>query len=485
MSDLCLQPAHQLAARIRRGELTARELLDACWDNVQRLNPSLNAVVTTDIDSARRRADELDRQAESGHFAGPLHGLPITVKDTLKTAGMRSTAGARELADYRPRENALAVQRLTKAGAIVFGKTNTPKFAADLQTRNRVFGVTNNPWDINRTCGGSSGGSAVAAATGMSAFEVGSDIGGSLRTPAHFCGVYTIKPSYGIVPADGLMSGLNHSLVPRDISCIGPLSRSARDLKMVLDVIAGPAPDQAAAWQLQLPDCKKALRDFRVGVWLDDDFCPIDKGVKAVLATAVEKIRAAGVQMDEQARPDFSLEQAADVYLRLLAAASTADMTNDAYREREESLGDYSDAFKQRWAFRLVEYSLLSSREWMQALEARARLQQAWQYFFQQYDLLLCPVNPVTAFPHIESRASFFQDIQINGQPREYADMLVWVGALAGVSYLPAVSAPVGLADNGLPVGLQIIAPRLQDKMAIRFADLIAPVTGEFVAPPQ
>jgi len=485
MTDVTMQPAHQLAEQIRNGDLSSSELLEQYWQRFQTVNPAINAIVTTDIDNARVQAAALDKMATQKHFKGPLHGLPVTVKDTFCTAQMRTTAGSSDLSDNIPSGNATAVQRLIDAGAIVFGKSNTPKFAADLQTNNAVFGVTNNPWDVSRTPGGSSGGSAAATAAGLTAFELGSDIGGSLRSPAHFCGIYTIKPSYGIIPATGLISSLTDHIAPRDISCVGSMARSAKDLEILLDILVGPEPLQASGWQLKLPAASKALEEYRIGAWLDDDFCQIDTSVKHALNNAVNKIEAMGVNVDRNARPGFSLEHATDVYIRLLAGASAVGMSDEAYQERQNNIENYAEELRHRWAFRSVEYSLLSARDLLLAHEARVKLQQQWQQFFQQYDILLCPVNPVTAFPHINTRTNFFQDITINGKKREYAEMLVWVGALAGVSYLPAVSAPVGLSADGLPVGIQIIAPYLQDKAAIHFAELMSLATGGFVPPPD
>jgi amidase len=484
MADYHYSTALALTEAIRQREIRSTELLEIFVDRAQRLNPALNAIVTYDIERARKRANKLDELTARNQFVGPLHGLPITVKDTFETAGIRTTAGSNKLSHHIPSDNAIAVQRLLDAGAVIFGKTNTPAFAADLQTNNSVFGVTNNPWDVSRTPGGSSGGSAVAVAMGFSAFDIGSDIGGSLRTPAHFCGIYTIKPSYGIIPTAGLLSTTQRNLYPRDISCIGPLTRSAKDLSLVLDVLAGPNDMEAVGWQLQLPKAPKALKDYRVAAWLDDDFCPVDNAIVEQLQLTVAALQQHGVTVDCKARPKFSLREANDFYIQLLAATSVGDIPDHAMEKRRLGLYNYSEHEQQKLAYKAVESSLASVHQFAKAKEAQQRLRWQWQQFFQDFDVLLCPVNFSLAFPHIDTDSNFFQSLRVNKQVRDYAEMWVWIGALAGVAYLPAVSAPIGLSKDGLPVGIQIIAPYLHDHRAIDFADQLAGIHGGFQPPP-
>lgn len=484
MNNLPFQSATNLAQQIRAGELSSVEALETYIEQAQQYNHSVNAVVTWDCDRARQRAHELDLLAKQNQFVGPLHGLPITVKDTFETAGLLTTAGSPKLINHIPTDNAVAVQRLLDAGAIIFGKTNTPTFAADIQTNNEVFGCTNNPWDVSRTCGGSSGGSAVATAMGFGAFEMGSDIGGSLRIPASFCGVYTIKPSYGIIPTAGMLSTNQRKYNPRDISCVGPFARDAEDLSLLLDVLAGPDSLEAAGWQLHLPTQFKPLKKLKIAAWLDDEFCPVDQHVLAQLQLAVEKIQQQGIEIDFNVRPDFSLAEATDIYIRCLAATSVADMPREAIDKRRATINDYSQQQRQGLAFRAVEYSLMDAHQVAQAKEAQARLRHKWHRFFSEYDVLLCPTSPTAAFPHIHSEANFFESININGQTRDYAEMWVWIGALAGVAYLPAVSAPIGLTADGLPTSVQIIAPYLHDHVAIDVAKQLAEITGGFQIPP-
>jgi len=482
----CFDSAIDLAASIRKKEISSVELLDEYKKQYQLSNSQLNAIVTVDFDAARIRAKQLDDLTAKKQFLGPLHGLPITVKDTFKTKDMRTTAGAEEFSDNVPSENADAVQRVIDAGAIIFGKTNTPRFAADIQTNNKVFGITNNPWDLSRTSGGSSGGSAAATAAGLTAFEVGSDVGGSLRTPASFCGVYTIKPTYGIVSTSGLISSMHNQLSPRDISCVGPISRSAKDLEFVLDVLAAPSQNESCAWGLKLPKSKiENLSDYKIAAWIDDDSFPVDDEVKEKLEETIQALEKAGATIDRKARPKFSLSEATDIYLRLLSCTGLTGMSEEDYEIRQNTIENFPQPIKDRWGFKTVRYSLLSARDLLVANEDRYQLQKKWKDFFGNYDILISPVTQIPAFKHIDTKMNFFQDIVINDQPHEYAELLAWVGALAGVSYLPAVSAPIGLSKSGLPVGMQIIAPYLQDKMAIDFAKKIECVVGGYSPPPK
>ena len=252
MSDIALQPAHALAASIRRRDLSSRELLDHYLARVDALNGPLDAVVTLDPDGARRAADAADAALARGDDVGPLHGVPMTVKDTYQTAGMRTTCGLPAW-DHVPERDAEAVRRLRGAGAVIFGKTNTPTLAGDWQTYNPMFGTSNNPWDTTRTTGGSSGGAAAAVATGMTALELGSDIGGSIRFPANWCGVCGHKPTWGVVSQAGHLPPAPGTLAATDLSVVGPLARDVTDLELALEVLAGAAGHAAAGWRLELP----------------------------------------------------------------------------------------------------------------------------------------------------------------------------------------------------------------------------------------
>lgn len=469
-----LLPAYVLAEKIRNHLLSSRALLEAYLQQVDTLNGQLNAVVTLDVDQARKRADELDVLAKSGIFLGPLHGLPITVKDTLETKGIRTTAGAVELSEYIPTRNATAVQRVIDAGALVFGKTNVPTYAADLQSYNPIFGASTNPWDINRTPGGSSGGAAAAVASGLTAFEIGSDIGGSIRTPAHFCGIYGIKPTYGIIPLTGHIPGPPGLLSQPDIATVGPLARSATDLSLILNIMSDQGNTRSPFDPCPLPSPKRQhLSQYRVGVWLNDAAYPVDKAVRKGLETTVRKLRKKGVTVIEDARPEFSLAEAMDIYLQLLLPIFAEGDGSTAHVNIELPIA-------KKWE----TYPNLLHKQWMAANEARHRLMSAWNSLFEKVDVLLCPPNPITAPVHDHSEPVHHRTISINGTPRPYVDQFSWVGALAGVAHLPAAVAPVGLSEAGLPTGVQIIGPRYGDHSVIHFATQIEKEIWGYLPPP-
>ncbi len=481
MTDLAYAPAADLAALIRRRELSSRELLDHLLARVERLNPKINAVVDQNVEAAAARAAAADAAATAGDWWGPLHGLPMTVKDTYDVPGMPNTAGAPQLADHVPDQPAAAVQRLFDAGAVVFGKTNVPIWAGDFQSYNDVYGTTRNPWEPGRTPGGSSGGAAAAVAAGFTPLEVGSDIGGSIRNPAHFCGVFGHKPSYGIVPLTGHVPGPPGTRRLPDLAVGGPLARTAADLELALDALAGPPPGDPA-WRLELPPPRADRLDgFRVAAWLDDPLCPVDAGVGEVLDGAIAALAEAGSSVEQAARPAIDAGRANHVYMRLLQAETAAGFSEavlDQFREAAAGL----DPHDRSAAAGRVRGAVQSHREWLSADESRHRTRADWAAFFDEFDVLLCPVMPTTAFPHDHSPMDE-RTVTVNGAPFPYLDQLFWAG-LASAAYLPATALPAGLAGDGLPVGLQVIGPHLEDRTPLRFAAAAAEVLGGFTPPP-
>lgn len=486
MSELCLEPAHRLAKRLRDRAITAVELLERHRERLERLNPGLNAVIATNFDAARERAAAADAATTRGETWGPLHGLPMTIKDSLEVAGMATVCGAPALKNHQPKRNALAVQRLVDAGAIVFGKTNTPLYASDVQTFNPVFGTTRNPWDPQRTPGGSSGGAAAAVAAGLSPLELGSDVGGSIRTPAHFCGVYGHKPSSGLVPIRGHVPGPPGTISEADLVVVGPLARSAEDLALALQAVAGPAPPEATGWRVELPaPRRKALNEYRALAWLDDPNCPVDAPVKAVLEGAVDKLRAAGVQVTVGA-PPVPFAELHELYFTLLCAIFGAGLPAKVYRSAWLG-GRFAAVFGRDKVDTLPGFlrrATLSHRDWLKANEMRERLRLKFEDLFGAHDVLLMPVARIAAPPHNQDGSPYSRTIAVNGRAEPYASQFAWIGppTLAG---LPATAAPVGLTADGLPVGLQIVGAHLQDLATIDFARLMAPVTGGYRAPPS
>ena len=479
MLPLHYQSATQLARAIREGRASARELLEAFLERVDRLNPQLNAVVVQDRDGARARADAADAARRRGEPLGPLHGVPMTIKESYDFTGTPTTWGIPELRDNIAASDALAVQRLAAAGANVFGKTNVPIRLADFQSYNEIYGTTGNPWDPERTPGGSSGGSAAALAAGMTGLEIGSDIGGSIRNPAHFCGVFGHKPTWGLVPPRG--HALGGVLTPTDLSVLGPLARSAEDLECALRAIAGPDLLESAGMKVELPQLHEPVSQLRVAVWKTDPICPSSRDVMARVDAVAVALAAAGAQVDEAARPAFSSEHSHETFSALLSAAMAARLPDADFAaavRRAESAppDDRSPATTQaRW-------QTLRLRDWARVNEARTKIRWAWQRFFQQYDVLLTPVMPTSAFPH-DQRPFGEREVLVDGRAHPYFMQTFWAG-LAGVAYLPATVVPAGRCSSGLPIGVQIVGPAFGDLRTIQLAQRLEAMGFGFVPPP-
>ncbi|NND28186.1 MAG: amidase [Myxococcales bacterium] len=487
MDELSLRSASDCLSALRKREVSSLELVDASIARIEALNPELNAVVATDYDRARDKARAADAARANGNALGALHGLPMTIKDSLETAGLVTTSGALELRHHVPDEDAVAVHRALEAGAIVLGKTNLPIYAGDWQTYNAVYGRTNNPWGLARTVGGSSGGAAAAIAAGFVPLEIGSDIGGSIRTPAHYCGVYGHKPSHGIVPGRGHIPGPPGTKSEADLAVVGPLARTAGDLQLALDVIAGPDALMREGWSLSLPASRaERLSELRVGYWLDDPLCPIDASVRYELEATIEALRPQ-VKLVDIGAP-LQLERIVPLYVRLLLGVIGGDMPlplramgrilSPLYALADR-LGIETDLVTKS----AVRGMLQSHSDWNRANEGRTKLRWQCRELFQDIDVLLTPIVPVTAFPHQTGGNHLSRRLTVNGEKRPYMDHVCWV-ALASAAFLPATSAPVGVTPEGLPVNIQIVGPFLGDKTTIRFAELLAELRGGFRPPP-
>lgn len=484
--------ATDIARQIAQGHVSSREVLDLYLARIGQHNDAVNAIVTLDADAARQRAAACDQAVADGAELGPLHGVPITIKDAFETAGLRTTAGLPEYRDHVPARNAGAVQRLVDAGAVVMGKTNLPPGVTGQETANELFGRTNNPWDLTRTSGASSGGAAAALAAGLTSLELGSDSGGSIRQPAAYCGVYGHFPTQGLVPSRGHIPQVQHGEIDVhiDLMSVGPLARDARDLSLAMSVLAGPDVYGCRAWRLELPPPPLSIADLRVGVWLDDDDFPVDAEVVERLEVAVSGLEQAGATVDRAARPHFTLAEAEPVAFALWVASASMrnDDDEDAEMRRRARAFDADDDSR---AARRARAEVLSHREWLRLDAERRRLQRRWEELFTSVDVLLCPVTPVTAFPH-DSRPDLVADIDhridrtidVNGQPRPYLDQLVWT-TLVGMARLPSTVAPAGLSRSGLPVGVQIVGPALHDRTTIATARHLADVIGGFGPPPD
>lgn len=480
MLPLHYQSATVLAGAIREGRIGARDLLEHYLERVDRLNPAINAVVLQDRAGARARADAADAALRRGDRVGPLHGVPMTVKESYDLAGMPTTWGIPGQSTAPASADALAIQRLAGAGANVFGKTNVPIRLADFQSYNEIYGTTGNPWDTGRTPGGSSGGSAAALAAGMTGLEIGSDIGGSIRNPAHFCGVFGHKPTWGLVPPRG--HALGGALTPTDISVIGPLARSAEDLECVLRLVAGPDLLESAGTRVELPRLDKRTAQLRVAVWKTDPMCPSSRDVIARVEAVAGALAAQGAEIDEAARPEFSAGHAHETFGALLSAAMSARMSDADFAAAVEKAGTLAPDDRSPLADQLRSQTL-RVRDWARLNEARTRIRWAWHRFFERHDFLLTPVMPTSAFPH-DHRPFGQRTVTVDGEAHPYFMQTFWAG-LAGLAYLPATVLPAGTCSGGLPIGVQVIGPAFGDLRTIQLAQRLEALGFAFVPPPS
>ena len=475
--------ATECLAALAAGQTSSQELLERAFAQIDRWNGEINAVVVEDRDAARVRAGQADAARARGESWGPLHGLPMTIKDSFEVVGMPTTSGAPALAQHRPVEDADAVARLREAGAIPFGKTNLPIYAGDFQSYNEVYGTTNNPYDPSRGPGGSSGGSAAALAAGFTPLELGSDIGGSIRNPAHFCGVFGHKPSYGIVSSRGHVPGPPGALGRTDLAVSGPMARSAEDLELALDVLAAPAPSEARAWSLRLPPARhERLQDFRAAVWLEQTGRPVARSVTAALEGAVAAAGRLGARLDPKARPAFDVEDEHQRYLRLLWSVMGMGFPPAVLEEFDRTRPGL-DAVDVSLQAQMIRGASGLHRTWLVDDEGRAQLHRHWARFFEDVDVVLCPIFPTPAFPH-DHGPQTERTLDVDGQSVSYLDQIFWAG-IATIANLPATVIPVGFTPEGLPVGLQIIGPYLEDRTPLRFAQRLAEELGGFVPPPR
>jgi amidase len=489
MTDLAFLPAHELARRIARREISALELLDHHLARVARLDGAINAVPVLDAERARQRAGAADAALARGEHWGPLHGVPMTVKEAFNITGLPTTYGFEAFKDNLATSDALTVQRLHAAGAVIFGKTNVPTSLADWQSFNPVYGTTHNPWDLARTPGGSSGGSAAALAAGFAALELGSDIGASIRNPAHYCGVWGLKPTWGVVPQVG------HELVSKaavdefDIAVAGPMARSAFDLEIALEVLTAPLTAMTPLGRVPMQWRTRGTppRRCRVAIQYNDDEAPVDDEVQRALQRLADFLRHEGVTVTEGAKPVASAEAHA-VYLHLLRAAVGAhydDANHAAAVQRARSFAADDHSYPARH-FRGLASSHL---EWGRMNERREHLRRQWAAFFEQHDLLICPVATAPAFLHNQQGERWERLIPINDGQQPTTTALYWAG-YPGLVGVPACAVPLGLSEGtgaypaGLPVGAQICGPHFGDIDVLRFAQWLESAYRRFVPPP-
>ena len=460
--DLALASAGEQAAAIAAKQVSSRELLDLFLARVERFDEPVHAVVTLDVERAQAASAAADEATARGDSFGPLHGLPITIKDAIETEGIRSTGGAVELKDHVPAADAPAVARLKSAGAIVFGKTNLPRWSGDLQSYNELFGTTNNPWDLTRGPGGSSGGPAAAVACGLTSFELGTDIGGSVRIPSHFCGTFGLKPSYGVVPQRGYLDRVGGGITDPDINVFGPMARSAADLDLLLGVLAGPPPEQEPAWRIELPAPRhQSLSGLRIAVLFEEpSSCPTDRSYLDVLRATADRLADAGAKVEEASLPVPMPDQYL-MFNNLILPAIAPSLGEEVGRAVSPSQYD-----------------------WLRLQDERALMQRAWaRWFAEGVDAFLCPVTPTPPFPHNHEGELMTRTMEVNGETRSYVENTTWTG-LIGVVGLPSAVPPLPRTADNLPVGIQVVTPYLHDRTAVRLAALIAEASGGGYEPP-
>ena len=460
------------------------ELAQDAISRIERHDARINAICVRDFERGLDAARAADASLARGETR-PLLGIPLTVKESYNIAGLPTTWGFPAQKDFMPTDDALSITRVKQAGAVILGKTNVPLGLGDWQSYNEIYGTTNNPYDLGRTPGGSSGGSSAALAAGYGPLSLGSDIGGSLRVPAFHCGVYAHKPTFALVPSRGhTPPPLPPLPLDRDLAVIGPMARSTADLSLLLDVIAGPDPlDAGTAYRLALPPPRHdVLEDFRVLVVDTDPVMPTNAVVRAAIDRLAANLGKADVKIDRDSPllPDFAASSR--LYMRMLMSFLGATLPPEGIAAAETGVAKLAPDDMSLGAERL-RGMVLSHRDWVQADGGRARLRAQWRELFKSFDAVICPVMPTPAYPHDHSPEQEKRHVDIDGKDYAYPDQLAWPG-IATLPGLPATAIPIGLSPEGLPIGVQIVGPWLEDRTPLKLAELIEREFGGFVPPP-
>ncbi|MEM8831873.1 MAG: amidase [Cyanobacteria bacterium P01_G01_bin.19] len=480
--------ASQLAQMIRERELSSTEVVKAYVEQIAKYNGRINAIATLDAEGAIQRAKAADEAIARGENWGALHGVPITVKDTLETSELRTTAGYKPLANYIPRQDAIAVARLKAAGAILLGKTNCPDLAADYQSQNAIFGRTNNPWNVNYTPGGSTGGGAAAIAAGFSPLELGSDGGGSIRQPAHCCGVFGYKPTDRLVPTLGHLPELpGYPRSIRHVLTIGALARCIADLKLCLSIIAGADSRQPEIPPVTLTEAvDQPLAALRLAWTAELGNLVIDHEIELTMKKFVARLEEVGCTVERQIPPDFNFDLAWQTYgesygRELLIAEPVLSWDNlmttlkiNYYRFQVNKR--YRDSPIEKGLLKVLPLSL---KKYMKALTIRDRSVAQMDSFLSGWDAYICPVSSVTAFPH-QTKG---KPIEVNKIKLPYNTACGGYATLFNFTGHPVVVIPIGQSKAGLPIGVQIVGERWQDLKLLAIAERISKIIGKFRLP--
>ena len=458
--DLTRLTASEVAACIRDGKISALEIVNACLARIEQVNPRLNAVVSSRADDARRDADNADALMARGARVGPLHGVPMTIKDSFDTAGLRSTYGTIGRASFVPAADAVVVARLKAAGAILLGKTNTPEFTWSFETDNRVFGRTNNPWDVSLSPGGSSGGSAAIVAAHGVPFDIGTDSGGSIRVPAHFCGVAGLKPTAGRVPRTGHAVGFDGYL--QSLTHVGPIARSVADLELIYGIIAGP--DGRDPFVVEVPRRNSdsvPIKGLRVAVHADNGIHAPALGISETVTKVAHALELTGARITSEVPPALSEVMEIDDRLyhadgyawlrRLLERAGT--------REPGPDVAPYLD------------YKALSPAEFSAAIERWDNWRSRMLQWFEPYDAIICPVSAFDELPHGAE----------DGEAAYTGFSYTFAYNLTG---WPAVVVRAGTSPKGRPIGIQVVGRPWQEHVVLAVASEVERRFGGYVSPP-
>ncbi len=482
-ADMAFASLVDAARAIREGHSSSVELTRLMLDRIEAHEPALNAYTTLLGDEALEQARELDAMAARGRWMGPLHGVPISIKDAVWIRGVPSTAGDPEFADFVPEEDAPVVARLRAAGAVFLGHTNMPMHGDDFQSYNELFGRTDNPWDLSRTAGGSTGGGGAAVAAGLSYLSIGTDFGGSIRVPSHFNGIYGHRGTRNVIPTEGIrVQPPGASPRPKsEESVAGPLARSAADLKLALEICGGHIEPRSIAYRWQLPPARgNVLRDYRIGYVTDDPFCPVASDAREAYERAIEELRSAGARLEE-GWPVDDLEHTYHTWYYLIAALLSPELEGEELEQARAFAQTNEGTRPGIWALAATS----PYARYMQEHGERLRILSRWQEWFRTHDAFLMPTTFVAAFPHdTESwEGRWSRTLQTPEGAREYLDLHIWT-SLSGLTGHPVTVAPAGFTRDGLPVGFQVLGPYLEDATPMDVAANVAGVLGGYRPPP-
>ena len=466
-----------LIAAMKRREISAIELLEAHIRRVDALDGPLNSIVIRDFKRARADAKKADELRAIG-VEKPLLGLPVTIKESIDVEGLPSTAGVPFRKGHKAPQDAPTVKRLRDAGAVIFGKTNVCTWLADYQSNNPVYGQTNSPWNLSRTPGGSSGGSATLAA-GLTPLDIGTDLGGSIRVPAAFSGLWGHKPSHGIVCTHGHFPGTalpNHAEM---FAIQGPHARSPADLELALDVMAGPDDAASVAWKLDLPKPRAtSLTSFRIGVFLSPTWLAIDPEIVAALDQMTEMLRAGGAKVEDTTLSPLGDIDAYYAQFRSLTWTTIAIRFQDEHRRH---VVDAKIANGERFYLADARGLRATASEFLQWHEKREIYRAGWREIFKKFDVVLAPITPIPAFEHTTLPAEQ-RRFKAGDRDLDFEHMSFFP-SLATLCGLPVTVFPAGFTKDHLPIGLQAIGPWLEDRTTIAFAKAIERERGGFIAP--